>query len=187
MRSVSARVYNDDFKLKNHEHLNHDLPIDEVKKIASCLDTSAAYLMGEVDDDSSSKSTRIAVLGKIRAGIPLDAIQDNDVDDWEEISLDMARNGEHIALRIHGNSMSPKMSDGDIIIVRLQPNVESGDIAVVRVNGDDATVKLFKRTDEGIWLVGLNPEFRPIFYSAEECNSLPVEIIGKVVEQRIKW
>lgn len=84
------------------------------------------------------------VYGNIVAGIPIEAILDYDPDnsdDWEEIRAEMHNNGTHIALRIKGENIEPIMKTGDVVIIRIQPDVDNGDIAAVRVNGDDVHVK----------------------------------------------
>lgn len=133
-----------------------------------------------------AKGVRIPVLGRVAAGIPIEAIED--VEDWEEIPESMAKNGEYFALRIKGESMSPKLQPGDVVIVKKQNDVDTGDTAIVLVNGNDATVKQIKKTETGIMLVGLNVEvYQPHFYSNKEIEELPVKIIGKVVESRHTW
>lgn len=52
------------------------------------------------------------------------------------------------ALRFKGQSMEPKISDGDVVIVRKQDDCDSGDVAVVLVNGDEATVKRIKKNPQ---------------------------------------
>ena len=100
----------------------------------------------------------------------------------------MAAGGEYFALRIKGASMEPKLLEGDIVIVRKQNDVDNGDTAIVLVNGEEATVKQIKKTDTGIILVGLNVEvYQPHFYTNEEIEELPIQIIGKVVESRHAW
>lgn len=127
----------------------------------------------------------IPVLGRVAAGIPIDAIEE--IIDWEDISADMAAGGaEYFGLQIKGDSMEPKISDGDIVIVRKQPDVDSGEIAVVLVNGDDATVKRVKKSAAGITLISNNPAYDPMFYSNEDIEKLPVAILGRVVELRAK-
>lgn len=128
---------------------------------------------------------RIPVLGKVVAGIPLEAVQD--VIDYEEIPARMVHgNEEYFGLQIKGDSMAPRILDGDVVIVRKQSDIESGDIAIVLVNGDDATVKRVKKYPSGMTLEGFNPSFEAIFYTSDEIEDLPVEIIGKVVELRGK-
>ena len=133
-----------------------------------------------------SRGKAIPVLGSIAAGIPIEAIED--VLDWEEIPADWLRGGaEYFALKIKGSSMEPRIFDGDVVIVKKQPTVESGQIAAVLINGEDATIKKLKITPDGIMLIGLNPSvFEPRFYSNAEVQSLPLTVLGLVVEVRGK-
>ena len=152
---------------------------------------SMSYKRPESDSKNSgighvSGGVRIPILGKVVAGIPLEAI--TDIDGWEEISPKMAASGEYFALRIKGLSMEPKLHEGDIVIVKRQSDVESGDTAIILVDGEDATVKQIKKNKEGIMLIGLNIYvYPPHFYTNREIADLPVQIIGKVVESRHTW
>ena len=107
--------------------------------------------------------TKIPVLGRVVAGIPLEAVEE--IIDYEEIPQSMARNGEYFALQIKGNSMEPKFSEGDVVIVRKQEDVDNGDIAIVLVNGNEATVKKIKKFDGGINLIPTNSEYEVITLS----------------------
>lgn len=177
---------------------------EKIASLCSILQTTPAEVMGWDDLDASvanlypnwtpgetienskkKKGIKIPVLGYVRAGLPIDAVEE--VLDYEEITPDMAAHGEHFGLTIKGDSMEPRMLEGDVVIVRKQETVENGDIAVVLVNGDEATVKKFYRTDAGIKLVATNPKYDPFFFTPEEVNTLPVQIIGKVVELRAKF
>lgn len=168
-------------------------------EMAKLFNVSLEYLLG-IEEGASEESipskparrkgVRIPVYGDTAAGVPILAIEDfdsDDPDDWEEITEDMARGGDYIALRIKGDSMEPRMKTGDVVIVRLQPTIETGDVAIVRVNGDSATCKKIKKTPQGLWLISFNPEYEPMFYSPKEIEELPVAIIGKVVELRAKF
>lgn len=125
---------------------------------------------------------KIPILGSVAAGIPIEAI--TDIEDYEEIPKEMANSGDFVALRIKGNSMAPKIENGDIVIIRTQNTIEDGEIAIVIANGDEATCKKIKKTPEGIILVPNNPDYEPHFYSNKEIEQLPVRIFGKVVELR---
>ena len=127
----------------------------------------------------------INVLGRVAAGIPIEAVED--VIDTEEITESLARTGTFFGLQIHGDSMEPKMSEGDIVIVRQQNDAESGEIVIVTVNGTDATCKRLRKYRDGIELISTNPSYEPIFFTKEEVESKPVRIIGKVVELRAKF
>lgn len=155
----------------------------QLSRLAELFEVSVDYLLGKTDIPGN-KYIRIPVLGRVAAGIPIDAIEE--IIDWEDISAEAAGDGEYFGLQIKGHSMEPKISDGDVVIVRRQPDVDSGDIAVVLVNGDDATVKRIKKSPQGVTLIPSNPAYEPMYYSNEEIESLPVQILGRVVELRAK-
>lgn len=137
-------------------------------------------------NDTKSRGVRIPVLGEVAAGIPIEAIED--IIDYEEISEDMAKRGEFFGLRINGDSMLPMIYKGDIVIVRQQPDAETGDVVIVRINGDNATCKQLRKLSDGaLELISMNPSYSPMFFSREEVINKPVEIIGKVIENRHKF
>lgn len=170
--------------------------IQTANTMAKLFNVTLDYLLGsEVSTKSTptspkSRATRIPVYGCVAAGIPIEAIDNfdsTDPDDWEEIDEHMSKDGEYFALRIKGDSMEPKMSSGDVVIVRKQPDVENGDVAIVCINGDEATCKKIKKTPEGVMLISLNPAYEPMFYSKKQVEELPLTIIGRVVELRAKF
>lgn len=162
------------------------LKLSSLKKLSAFFNVSLDYW---VEPDAMGqehiRAVRIPVLGFVRAGIPIEAVED--ILDYEEISTEMARQGDYFALSIKGTSMEPKISEGDVVIVRCQESAENGDLAVVLINGNDATVKRFYKTTTGIKLVSSNPAYEPFYFSPEEVDSLPVRVIGKVVELRAKF
>lgn len=127
----------------------------------------------------------INVLGRVAAGIPIEAVKD--VIDTEEISEALASTGEFFGLLIDGDSMEPDIHKGDTVIVRQQNDAESGEIVIAMVNGGDATCKRLIKYAEGISLVSLNSNYAPMFFSNKDVAEKPVRIIGKVVESRRKW
>lgn len=144
-----------------------------------------------IDDKSAligktpSKGFTVNVLGRVAAGIPIEAI--TDIIDTEEISQDLAKTGEFFGLQIHGDSMEPRMYEGDVVIVRQQDDAESGDIVIAMVNGDDATCKRLMKYAGGISLISLNSKYDPMMFTNREIEEKPVRIIGKVVELRGKF
>ena len=152
-------------------------------KIAEYFDVSVDYLLGRVSGPNNRR-IRVPVLGSVAAGIPIEAIED--VIDYEDLDADVFGDGEYFGLQVKGHSMEPKISDGDVVIVRRQEDVESGEIAVILVNGDEATVKRIKKAPAGVTLIPSNPAYEPMFYTNDEIESLPVRVIGRVVELRAK-
>ena len=158
--------------------------------ITTFLGVSAEYIISgegeniqkiELDDEP----IQIRVLGKVAAGIPIEAVED--VIGEETISKKMAETGDYFGLRISGDSMEPLIHHGSIVIVRQQDDVENGDVAIVIVNGEDATCKKVEKFENGIMLVPMNKAYEEKFYTNEEIEKLPVRIIGKVVESRMKF
>lgn len=175
--------------------------LDTVKYIAKGMNTSIEEILKTLDEQqefvinedlssdhkntSTLGSAMVFVYGTIPAGIPMECIED--VIDTEEISADMLKGGkQYFGLKIKGNSMYPEYLDGDTIILEKVENCENGQDCVVMVNGNNGTFKRVFKNETGIILQPLNSEFQPMVYTNEQIKSLPVRIIGKVVELRRK-
>lgn len=177
--------------------LNHYLKGDLVpsqenaKKMAAVLKVNPLWLMGiqknMISDQPvvSDGAVQIKVLGRVAAGIPIEAV--TEYIDTEEIPAKMAQSGDYFGLQIHGDSMEPRMREGDVVIVRQQDDAENGDIVIAMVNGSDATCKRLTKYAGGIGLISLNPNYDPMMFTDQEIVDKPVRIIGKVVELRAKF
>lgn len=153
--------------------------IDKIEIMANFFGISKADLV----EPQIVKESKIPILGSVAAGTPIDAYEDlmGYVEDKDYHS----DGHNYFALRIKGHSMEPTIKDGDIVIVRQQPTVDSGDIAIVLVDGESATAKEVHIRKDGITLVGHNPSvYTPHFYSNEDVATLPVNILGRVMEVR---
>lgn len=159
---------------------------DKLMKLCEFFGVSASELLGEVNIVSpTSNGAWIPVLGKVQAGIPVEAVQD--IIDYEDISNITKDPSDYFALQIKGSSMEPRFCAGDVVIVKKQNTAEDGDIVIALINGDEATVKKFKQRPEGIMLIPMNNNFETMFYSNDEIEKLPISILGKVVELRGKF
>lgn len=158
--------------------------IDKIELMANYFGIEKSDL---VEDKSArlKKGITINVLGRVAAGIPIDAIEE--IIDTEEITEEMARNGTYFGLKIQGDSMIPNICDGDVVIVRQQNDAENGEIVIATVNGTDATCKRLRKYKDGIELISNNPTYTPMDFSNQEILEKPVKIIGKVVELRRKF
>lgn len=178
--------YSDRSSITKIEQGKVDLPETKIKLFANALGTTPAYLLGwENENNENTSALKIPVLGNVAAGIPISAVED--ILDYEEVPISWQSQGEFFALRIKGDSMQPKIDDGDVVIVRQQSDANNGDTVIALVNGDDATCKKLQKTDNGIMLVSTNPNYLPMFYSNEEIVTKPVVILGKIVELRSKF
>lgn len=172
-----------------YETGKRDIDISLLSKIAKYFGVSIDYLLGVTDSNLSpinaplTAGAKIKVFGRVPAGIPVEAIED--IIDEIEISEKMANDDhEYLALLVTGESMLPIYQDGDIVIIRKQETANTGDDIVAYVNGYDATLKRLQRYKEGIRLKALNPNFESRFYTNAQIESLPVSILGIVVEMR---
>jgi repressor LexA len=130
---------------------------------------------------------RIPVLGEVPCGVPIEAIEMVDTDDWEEIPEKLARTGTFYGLIAKGDSMSPRIQAGDVLIIKQQSTAESGDVVIAKVNGEEATCKRLVKQEGGIVLQPFNPAYSPMYFSNAEILSKPVLIVGKVIENRQKF
>lgn len=140
--------------------------------------------------DSKPKGVRVPVLGYIKAGIPISAIEE--IVDYEEIPETLARKGQFFALTVKGDSMSPDIKEGDIAILLVQSNIENGEIGAIIFNGDnEATLKRIYKDETGITLIPDNPNnkdnFKPTHYTNKEIEEIPITIAGKLMEVRKKY
>lgn len=159
--------------------------VAKVQMLATYLGVTVSDLLGERTPPSEGV-LRVPVLGTIRAGVPLEAIED--ILDWEELPAGWADGGrEYFGLQIRGDSMYPSYLPGDTVILRKQNYCDPGDDCAVLVNGQDATLKEIRlRPDGGMELRPRNPDYPPSVYTADQVQQLPVTILGVVVELRRK-
>lgn len=158
----------------------------KVQRLADYFHIEKSDLIDErTEQPSSPKSNIVKILGRVAAGIPLEAI--TDIVDEEEIPEELARTGEFFGLRISGDSMEPDIHNGDTVIVKRQDDAESDEIVIALVNGNDGVCKRLKKYADSIALISLNPNYEPMYFSREEIDEKPVRIIGKVVELRRKF
>lgn len=149
-------------------------------RIADFFGVSTDALRGE-----AAPVTKIPVLGRVAAGPPIYAAED--IIGYVEVSDELSSSGEFFALQIKGNSMEPRFEEGDTVIVRRQPCVENGEIAIVLIGQEEATCKKFYRTDDGIRLVSINPQYPPMVFPEDKLNDTKIDVLGRVCELRAKF
>ena len=172
-----------------HIENGRDIPRAMVVTLADILDTTPAYLMGWEDDKPNAEILsageniyKIPVFSSVSAGFGAYAC--SDVIDYMHLFIaNPADVPEMICIKVTGDSMYPKIEDGDIIVVRKQDSVDSGSIAVVLVDGEEGFVKKVIYDKEIIELHSINPEYAPKIFKGAEV--LRVRVVG-IVKQVIK-
>lgn len=170
---------------------------DTVIRLAKFFNVTTDYLLGRSDYPYPRPSNEIPVgdfvklpvVGAIRAGfdgILLEEYTGEEVEVPKGI-LNKYECSELFALHVKGNSMYPKIEEGDIILAHKVASVDSGTIAVIMYNGDEATVKKvhYKQGEDWLELIPINPEYttkRIEGAELEQCH-----ILGKVIYQFRKF
>ncbi|MDA0328368.1 MAG: transcriptional repressor LexA [Gemmatimonadetes bacterium] len=153
-----------------HEHLSNLERKGYIRK--SYNESRSIELIGR---NNGTPVLELPLLGSVAAGLPIEAIQDNET---IGVPPDMVRRRrDNYVLRVEGNSMiEEQIRDGDYIVVQAQEHAEDGQMVVALVSGEAATVKKLYREGGRIRLQPANPTMKPIFVDAHE-----VRIQGVVV------
>ena len=161
------------------------VPVDIFAELAKILQTTPAYLMGWEEQPEPKKPTIppgfqpmpemdwVPLVGRIACGTPITAEEN-----VEQMVCVPSRWHSTFTLTCKGDSMEPRIHDGDLVAIRSQPEVEQGEIAAVRI-GDEATLKHVYLHENFIELRPENPAFESIILTKEEMNTVVIE--GKAV------
>lgn len=168
----------------------YSVTTDVADELAKAMNMSIEELLSKINgnqeftlndsktDELGNPVVSIPLLGTVKAGYDYLA-QENWIGNVD-ISKKLADSGEFFALTVKGDSMFPVLVEDDIVIVKKQEDFENGDIVVAIINGDEATIKKGKKSDNSILLQPLNTSYEPLIFTNEEMKSIPVKIIGIV-------
>jgi repressor LexA len=154
-----------------HEHLSN---LERKGYIRKAYNESRSVEL--TPPDSGAPSVDLPLLGAVAAGLPIEAVQDQET---LAVPPDMVRRSrDNYVLRVEGNSMiEEQIRDGDYIVVQAEENAEDGQMVVALVGDEAATVKKLYREPGGrIRLQPANPTMDPIFADARD-----VKVQGVVV------
>ncbi len=157
---------------------------DRIKKLSEILQLEPEAFIGG-QHQTKPVFVKIPVLGTVAAGVPITAQED--IIGYEEVPSQWVENDTLFALKLKGDSMEPRMLSGDVVIVKKQEDVESGEVAIVMVGDEEATCKKVTKHPDGMVLISNNPKYAPVFFNIKEIEELPVRILGKVVELRVRF
>lgn len=155
-----------------------DISRDRFIKIADALSVDYSALLFDNNGNAHNiiiEAVSVPVLENIT---PVSSDASGAVD----IPRKMAASGEHFAYIMRGDSMSPFIAVGDLLICKRQAAVKNGDIVVISVNGEIATVKRYQTERNLIMLYSDNPAFKPLMFTTSD--NVNISIIGRVVEIR---
>lgn len=174
---------------ENGETEKIKLPILEI--LADLYNVNPAWLMGydvsmkkDLKSDSNVFPTadipvKVAVVGRISAGLPILAQENLEGYEYAPSSY-IKEDYEYFYLRVQGDSMNLRFPEGNLVLVQKQDYLEDGEIGVFLIDGQDATVKKYRKDNHFVILdpMSTNPFNITQIYNTKE---VPVKIIGKVV------
>lgn len=135
------------------------------------VESGAAAVTAAVANDSRE----LPILGRIAAGTPIEAIQQER--DRIPVPETILGAGEHFVLEISGDSMiNAGILDGDFVVIRRTDSAVSGDIVVALVNGEEATLKRLRKKGASIALEAANPAYETRIFGPDQ-----VAVQGKLV------
>lgn len=163
---------------------------DTLRRLADFFDTTVDYLLDRSDTArpapilpyTAAGEHPIPVIGTVRAGYGALALE-------EDCGVEYARVKDpqnYFYLLVKGNSMEPRIQDGDLALVHKQNTLEDGDLGVM-VFGEDGegTLKKFIRRGNAVVLQPFNPDYQSLVLVGDDLAQL--YIAGKVIETKTKW
>lgn len=167
-----------------------------LSKLSAYFSVPINTIMGESDKMYPSKETEdgnIIVLPnkKIRM-IPLyesasagfGALANDMIVDYVPLFISSDIEAEEtLCVKVNGNSMYPKIEDGDVVQVQRVDSVDSGKIAVVLIDGEEGLVKRVVYGDDWIELQSINPEYPPKCFEGAEVQRISVVgLVKKIIK-----
>jgi repressor LexA len=139
------------------------------------IEGSLGRLRPPVDGDMSIAPVMIPVMGRIAAGVPIEAIQNHSHS--IVVPPEMLSPGEHFALEVRGDSMiEAGIFEGDTVLIRKTDSADTGDIVVALVDDEEATLKRLRRKGASIALEAANPAYETRIFGPDR-----VRIQGRLV------
>ena len=177
-KDICERTGFSDSQMSNWHKGRYRPNAEAMVKIAKALGVTVDYLLGKEEISpaklAEQRIREVPILGKVAAGVPLMA--------QEDVIGTILTDKNVFALRIKGDSMSPRIMDGDTVLVRRQDYAEDGDLVIAMIE-DEATCKVFRKQHNTISLLPFNQAYAPLFYTEQD----NLKILGKVVESRHEW
>jgi repressor LexA len=126
---------------------------------------------------ADERPTRLPLVGLIAAGVPIQAIEEREFLDLEEMFVSSHGN---FVLRVRGDSMiGDNIADGDYVICEKRETIRNGETVVALLDGQEATLKRFFRTPRGIRLEASNPAYEPILTKNVEIQGVVVGVLRR--------
>ena len=155
-----------------------------IERLADLFGVSKTEIIEDAKSTPVSPITRVPILGRVAAGSG--CLADDNLDGYENVPTDiLSTEEEYILLNVKGDSMSPKIEEGDRLLIHLQPSVDSGSYAVVLIDDEDGVVKKVCYSKNRIELISENPYYPPRIFEDSEVTRVRVVGLVKYIFRKV--
>lgn len=167
---------------------------ESLRKLAEYFSVSVDALLGMQEDENALQpvsnsflyqnimpENQVPIVGSVRAGYGALALEE----DFGTEPANVKDPSNYFYLLVKGDSMEPRIQDGDLALVRKQQTLDDGDLGVVVFGEGEGTLKRFLRRGNAVVLQPFNPSYEALIIKGEELDNL--YIAGKVVETKARW
>lgn len=155
-----------------------------IERLAELFGVSKTEIIEDAKSTPVSPITRVPILGRVAAGSG--CLADDNLDGYENVPTDiLSTEEEYILLNVKGDSMSPKIEEGDRLLIQLQPSVDSGSYAVVLIDDEDGVVKKVCYSKNRIELISENPYYPPRIFEDSEVTRVRVVGLVKYIFRKV--
>lgn len=184
--------------LEKNENPRTKLPIMPTTKTLSCvakaMSISVAELMDKLNqtDDAIKdaipidKMVLVPVVGQVRAGYGGLAFEcDMGKETVDASTLRGYSSQDFFYLKVKGDSMEPRLYEGDLVLVRRQTSIDNGSYGVVTIDDEEGVVKIIQYDKDSITLISQNHNYPPRKFTGADVQR--IRVIGKVIESKSKF
>ena len=155
-----------------------------IERLADLFGVSKTEIIEDAKSTPVSPITRVPILGRVAAGSG--CLADDNLYGYENVPTDiLSTEEEYILLNVKGDSMSPKIEEGDRLLIQLQPSVDSGSYAVVLIDDEDGVVKKVCYSKNRIELISENPYYPPRIFEDSEVTRVRVVGLVKYIFRKV--
>ncbi len=188
--------------LEKNENPRTKLPITPTTKtlesVSFAMGITVSELLDKINERINTKlsdridiipvgsTVSVRVVGTVRAGYGGLAFEsDMGLESVSESSIAGYNVNDFFYLKVKGDSMEPRLYEGDLVLVRAQSSVDSGSYAVVTIDDEEGVVKIVQYDDTSITLVSQNHNYPPRVFRGADVKR--IRVIGKVIESKSKF
>ncbi len=153
--------------------------------VANYFETTVDFLLGAGNEAilkaNIPNQVLVPIIGTVKAGYNSFAFN-------EDLGAEYANvpsSKDYFYLIVKGDSMEPRISDGDLALVKKQSTLNDGELGVIIYGEEEATLKKFVHKENTVILNAFNPAYESKIFVNEEINNL--NIVGKVIETKARW